>query len=144
VTHKSIIRIAVASSDGKVVNQHFGAADQFFIFGYDGEKLAFLETRKAEAVCVEGKHDNEALAQKARLIGDCGYVIGSRIGPGAVPALFAEGIRACVDADFIESALEKLKTSGKLEHVLKKRRSENEPGGIADGERSRESETNNR
>lgn len=124
MTAKSIdrtpIKIAVASSDGKFVDRHFGAAHQFVIFEYDGKGFTFLELRKSPPLCRGDHHDDDDLARTAQLIGDCSYVIANRVGPRAVPSLLAKGIRAYMDADFVESSLEKLKATGKLRHVLKK------------------------
>ena len=40
-------KVAVASSDGKYVNQHFGMAQQFLIFEIDDEgNYKFLEPQK--------------------------------------------------------------------------------------------------
>ena len=43
-------RIAVASTDGIVVNQHFGHAERFHIVELDAEteKYEYTETRKVE------------------------------------------------------------------------------------------------
>lgn len=42
------IRIAVATSDGKNVDLHFGKADKFQIYELQNGKFVFLEERKAE------------------------------------------------------------------------------------------------
>jgi nitrogen fixation protein NifX len=115
--HKKL-RIAVASSDGKVVNQHFGHAGKFLIFEFDGEKFHFMELRESVPVCNLGTHDEEALSRAADALSDCSYVVASKVGEGAAGALLAKRIRAFVDADFIDKSLEKLLASGKLKHTL--------------------------
>jgi predicted Fe-Mo cluster-binding NifX family protein len=65
-----------------------------------------------------GRHDMASLEAAAELIGDCKYVVVSQVGQGAAAALLNKGIRAYVDADFIENALEKLMGSGKLKYLL--------------------------
>lgn len=124
---KTVIRVAVASSDGKIVNEHFGVAHRFLIFEYDGNKFAFLESRESDPAYQTQRHDNNALARTAELIGDCGYIIASRIGPGAVQALLDRGIRAYVDADSVKESLEKLEASGRLWRVLKRWQKEDGP-----------------
>lgn len=45
-------RVAAASTDGKVVNQHFGRAELFHIFEIsEDEGYRFLESRKVDACC---------------------------------------------------------------------------------------------
>ncbi len=48
------MRMAIASSDGKVVNQHFGRANKFFIIDVNKEDMTFkfIETRTAFPVCI--------------------------------------------------------------------------------------------
>lgn len=41
------VKIAVATSDGKNVDLHFGKADRFQIFGLQNGKFVFLEERKS-------------------------------------------------------------------------------------------------
>ncbi|MBP2045245.1 NifB/NifX family molybdenum-iron cluster-binding protein [Methanobacterium aggregans] len=50
------IRVAVASSDGKYVNQHFGHAGQFLIFDVDRSgNYEFLELRENVPSCKGGE-----------------------------------------------------------------------------------------
>lgn len=44
-------RIAVVSTDGKTVNDHFGRAERFLIYDID-DKLTFVEERPAETYSV--------------------------------------------------------------------------------------------
>jgi nitrogen fixation protein NifX len=115
------VKVAVASSDGKVVNQHFGHAKQFLIFELYGDGFSFLEVRDNVPTCNLGRHEPDALDRTAALIGDCKYVIASQIGKGATEALLGRGIRAYIDADFIEETLSKLLASGKLKYLLQRK-----------------------
>ena len=115
------IKVAIASSDGKMVNQHFGHTKQFLIFELSQDSFDFLELRDNVPTCNIGRHEPAALDRAAELIGDCKYVIASRIGQGAANALLKRGIRAHVDADFIENAFAKLLSSGKLKYVLQRK-----------------------
>jgi len=117
--HK-VIRIAAASSDGKVVNQHFGHAEQFLIFEYDGITFNFLELRGNKPTCNIGTHNDDALSRAVDLISDCKYVIVNKIGTGAVSALLLKNIKAFVDTDFIENSLQKLVLSEKLKYKMRK------------------------
>lgn len=102
-------KVAVASSDGKYVNQHFGMTQQFLIFEIDEEgNYKFLELRKNVPACDVGGHTDEAMARSVELISDCKAVLASQIGPGAVNILAAHGIEAYVAPAFIDVALKEL------------------------------------
>jgi len=46
------IKVAVASNDGKVINQHFGHAQEFLIFDLnDDGTFEFVETRENVPTC---------------------------------------------------------------------------------------------
>ena len=102
------MRIAVASSDGKMVNQHFGKATQFLIFDVDGNNMTLRETRSNVPPCgsdeYEG-HSDDAFGRAISLITDCEAVLCSRIGMGAAAELMSHGIRPFEVGDFIEEAI---------------------------------------
>ena len=102
-------KVAVASSDGKFVNQHFGMTQQFLIFEIDNAgEYKFLELRKNVPACdVEG-HTEDAMNRSIELISDCKVVIASQIGPAAVNILFEHGIEAYISPNFIDDALKEL------------------------------------
>lgn len=50
-------KIATASSDSKVINQHFGRATQFSIFEVKGNKFEFLEIRNSTSFCNNGEQN---------------------------------------------------------------------------------------
>ena len=102
-------KVAVASSDGKYINQHFGWAQQFLIFEINDEgEYKFLENRKNTPACDVGGHTDEALAESVKLISDCKAVLASQIGHGAANALAAHGIDAYMAPTFIDTALKEL------------------------------------
>lgn len=87
-------KIAVASTDGKVVNQHFGKAEEFYILEADEEgSFVCLEIRKVRPVCEGGEHNDIQLKEAIKNLQDCPYVLVSRIGNRAEIALDAAGIR---------------------------------------------------
>ena len=52
------IRVAVASSDGIVVNSHFGRARDFYIYEVsENEDTVLLEKRELVPICEAGHHD---------------------------------------------------------------------------------------
>lgn len=87
-------RVAVASTDGKVVNQHFGKAEKFYILEADEEgSFACLEIRKVNPVCEGGEHNDTQLEEAIKNLQDCPYVLVSRVGNRAEIALDVAGIR---------------------------------------------------
>lgn len=102
-------KIAVASSDGKVVNQHFGHSRRFIIFKADDEgKWSFIEDRITIPACSTGEHNELSMQSVVKLLSDCRTVIVSQIGLGAVQALKNEGINAFTLPDYIDKALQEV------------------------------------
>jgi predicted Fe-Mo cluster-binding NifX family protein len=102
-------RVAVTSSDGKFINQHFGMAQQFLIFEINDEgKYEFIELRENVPACdVEG-HTEDAMNRSIKLISDCKVVIASQIGPGAIDILLKNNIDPYIAPTFIDEALKEL------------------------------------
>ncbi len=102
-------KIAIASSDGKFVNQHFGMAQQFLIFEIDDEgEYKFIELRKNDPACdVEG-HTEDAMTRSVKLISDCKAIIASQIGPAAIDILLKNNIEPYIAPTFIDEALKQL------------------------------------
>jgi len=99
------LKLAVASSDGKVINQHFGKASRFLIIETDGEKIKVLELRENNPACGSleyGGHEDNALERSIALINDCYAVLCSRIGGGAAEELLRRGIEPVEAPGFIE------------------------------------------
>ncbi len=102
-------KIAVASTDGKVVNQHFGRADKFYIIDVDdNDEFRFHEIRETMIACQGGFHDEGSLASNIELLSDCKYVLVSQIGPAAEYALSRKGVTAFAIAHYIDEAVKRL------------------------------------
>ena len=102
-------RIAVASSDGKFFNQHFGHSKLFLIFELnDKGKFEFLEIRENIPSCNGGDHIVSALDATLNLIKDTDIVLVSQIGPGASEYLISNGIKPFITPSYIDEALKKL------------------------------------
>lgn len=102
-------KIAAASSDGKVINQHFGRTGQFLIFEVcDEGRWSFAELRENIPPCTMGEHSEQAMQMTIDLISDCRSVLTARIGAGAQQALAKRGIEAYSVPDYIDQALDKL------------------------------------
>jgi predicted Fe-Mo cluster-binding NifX family protein len=102
-------RIAVASNDGKVVNQHFGHSRQFIIFEVsDQGEWDFSEIRSTIPACSFGEHSDSSIDNVVRVLSDCRVVVVSQIGYGAEQALNTAGIKAYTIPDLIYTALNKV------------------------------------
>ncbi len=103
-------RVALASSDGIVVNRHFGKSEKFQIYEVNDEHEAkFIEERENTPSCQEFEHSEEALLKAIKVIKDCRVVFVSRIGAGAYDELRRHGIEAFEMAREVNEIIEKLK-----------------------------------
>lgn len=113
-------KIAVASTDGESVNQHFGRADKFFIYiidddvGYD-----FVETRALLPVCLGKIHKIPEMERRVGQLSDCKYVVAAKIGPGAESALEQAGITAIELPGEIEAAVLKIWKYNQIQKLYK-------------------------
>ena len=64
------MRVAIVSSDGKVINQQFGKASRFLIFEVEDGKIQYIEERKNTPICgsAETGHADNALSRTIALI----------------------------------------------------------------------------
>lgn len=102
---KKSLKMAIASSDGKVINQHFGKARRFIIIESDGEEVKVLEVRENNPACGTleyGGHADDALDRSISIIEGCDAVLCSRIGGGAFEVLLSRGIEPVEAPGFIE------------------------------------------
>lgn len=103
-------RVAVATKSGMLVDQHFGQANEFYIYESDGTHAHFLERRNVQKYC----HGPEVCEEKSsrmdkllKTIADCGSVLALRIGDSPQQRLDAMGIRVITTYDRIEDAVNK-------------------------------------
>ena len=100
--------IAVASSDGIVVNNHFGHAKIFYIYEVFDDKIEFKEIREVTPVCQTGEHDDERLNENAERFADCDYILASKIGDGAAVVLESKGVIPYQIPGIINESIDKL------------------------------------
>ncbi len=85
--------VAVASSDGIVINSHFGRASFFYIYEVDEkDEIRLKGYRNVEPVCDGGNHDDHRLQETLAGLADCKYLLVSRIGYGAQAVAQSLGI----------------------------------------------------
>ncbi len=116
---KTEYRIAVASSDGIVVNNHFGRARTFYIFALKNDEIEHLETRELEPVCETGNHDDARLKENVERLSDCTHLLAARIGNGARAVLERYGISCYEIPGVIPESIDKLVTYEKVNELFK-------------------------
>lgn len=108
-------RIAIASSDGKYIDLHFGHADRFIIADVDGDGYSVKETRPCEPACRGGDPERHDFGPAANLLADCEAVFVSRVGPAAARELLVRGVRVFEAPYFIQDVLDRIVGEGLLD-----------------------------
>lgn len=75
--------IAVASKDGREINQHFGHAERFLVFEVDGSVVRLVDEKKVERYCsYDEAHPlrGHVLRSIAQSLEGCSAVVCSQIG----------------------------------------------------------------
>ncbi|MDS1030229.1 NifB/NifX family molybdenum-iron cluster-binding protein [Bacillota bacterium LX-D] len=106
-------RIALASSNGKVIDQHFAQARNFQIVDLFEDRYLLVETRNIQPVPGGKGHSTGVWENIAGLLADCEGVFVSRIGYGAAAYLNSIGLRVFEAPYPLESVLKKL-LAGKI------------------------------
>ncbi|AHV95141.1 NifB/NifX family molybdenum-iron cluster-binding protein [Paenibacillus sabinae] len=104
-------RIAIGSSDGQWIDQHFGSCEQFVVYDVSAAgDWTLVEVRTTGSEGFTGRHSQEQLNQIIALISDCSTVLVSRLGMGASEELKERGIAFSTDYISLKHAQEKLVT----------------------------------
>ena len=86
-----MLKVAFASDDRSMVNQHFGAAEGFAIYALDGERAQLVELAEFPPETMDG-NENKLPAKIAALNG-CAAVYCLAAGASAVKQLLAAGVQ---------------------------------------------------
>lgn len=111
------IRIAIASSDGVNINQHFGRARTFRIYALQENNFIFEEERSVQPACSGQQHSSYGLQLTAAAISDCQAVVVSQIGAGAIDLLIGQRILPFALEGSIDAALATLQQSNRLKFL---------------------------
>lgn len=88
-------RVALASTDNRNVDQHFGRSESFLIVDVDSDgTFQEIEQRFVVPICNGGSHNADNMKRGVEALLDCNFVLAARIGPGAVSELQDHGIAA--------------------------------------------------
>lgn len=101
-------KLAVGSSDGVFIDEHFATAVQFLVYEVDGDNYEFIEKRINENLCQCSEHHINKFVSLINMIKDCRAILVGRIGPGAGAVLKENGIDSYSVYDEIDIALDKL------------------------------------
>ena len=103
-------KIAVASSDGIVVNRHFGRADTFYIYDVseNGSDVRLSDIRHVNPVCHGGEHDEADILFNVSQLGDCTHVLVEKIGQMAAYALERQGVSPMELPGIITESIQRL------------------------------------
>ncbi len=92
------VKIAFASNDRRLVNQHFGAAEAFAIFAMSETDAHLVEVAEFIETAMDG-HEGK-LAAKIELLDGCAAVYCNAVGASAIQQLLVKGIQPMrVDED---------------------------------------------
>lgn len=106
----ALYKIAVASKQGEIIDQHFGQASEFAIYQGNGEIFQLVENRKVKRYC-EGTEEcdtdfgEERKESTVSAIGDCDAVVSLRIGHQARERLAKRNILGIEHYDTVENGL---------------------------------------
>ena len=90
-----ILTVAVATKGDGIIDQHFGHAREFQIYGADHAGVRFLGVRKLDDhYCQGGAGDASAFAAIVDMLGDVDVLLCARIGEGPRARLTKAGIEA--------------------------------------------------
>ncbi|WP_370674674.1 NifB/NifX family molybdenum-iron cluster-binding protein [Pleomorphomonas sp. PLEO] len=104
------VRVAIGTSTGARVSEHFGHATRFEIWEVGPAGSRFLETRNNRPACGSGCGDRAEAVMDASvaLIADCKAVVVSRLGECAINRLTKLGILAFETDDTVDDTVRQL------------------------------------
>jgi nitrogen fixation protein NifB len=100
-----LVLVAVASTGGGRVNQHFGRAEEFWIYEAGPGWAKFVQVRNVRRFCsglLGCDDDPSALGKLVEMLSDCAAVITADIGPHPREALERLGVRCITVGDDAE------------------------------------------
>lgn len=113
---------AVATKSGVLVDEHFGHAEEFRIYGLEAGKVIYKGSRKTVKYCdgAEDCEDGGKISKAIKAVCDCDGVIVMRIGYEPMKRLEERGIRV-------------IQTCGGIDEAVKRAAEEIGPGAPASG-----------
>lgn len=106
------MKIAFTSSNGEMIDQHFGQTVSFQVWEVGPDEASFLET---VTVGEHGSDEEDRIAARAKLLSDCAIVYTMQIGGPAAAKLVAQKIHPMKT----NSEVSLLETVARLQEVLR-------------------------
>ncbi len=110
-------RVAVASREGVLVNQHLGEADHLLIYGKKNGTVSLIESRQTPD-SGDGMRRWDELADR---ISDCSLLLVSGIGANPRQVLGRKGIEVLEIEGLIHEAVQTVFDGGSLRHLTKRK-----------------------
>ncbi len=100
-------KVAVTSKYNKLVDLHYGHAEEFHIYEISGSDISFMETRTARKYCKGPGCDEEEEVKGtvSKIIADCDAVLTMRIGYDAQKRLAEKGLFVVESCESVEEGL---------------------------------------
>ncbi len=114
----NVFKIAFASTDGYVIDTHFGRARDFYIYQFFSDESVFVEKRSVSPVCLGGSHLNDDMQKNIDQFLDCKYIVASRIGAGASSIMQSKGIIPMALPGEITDALDKIYNYNEIQSLF--------------------------
>ena len=99
------IRVAVASKDKGLTNQHFGHAQEFLIYEIDDSQAELIEKRPVKKYCHGPEGGPGDLREIIDILSDCTAVLVAKIGSVPESRLRNAGIEVVQVYDTVETAV---------------------------------------
>lgn len=114
-------RVAIASTDNRNVDQHFGRAESFLIVEVDDNgNYEEVEQRFVHPICEGGHHNDDSMKRGVEALFDVDIVLAARVGPGAEAELLEHHIPAFSIPGPVPESLKRLDGFLKLQEELSK------------------------
>lgn len=106
------MKVAFTSKTGEMIDQHFGMADAFYVWEVGPDEASCVET---VTVGIHGDDEEDKIAARAKVLGECAIVYTMQIGGPAAAKLVARRIHPMKTGAEVAIA----EIVGKLQEVLR-------------------------
>lgn len=106
------MKVAFTTSDGTMIDQHFGQCERFQIWDVGPDQAGFVESVSTET---HGDDEEDRIAARAKLLADCAIVYTMQIGGPAAAKLVAQRIHPMKTS----TAVSLKETVARLQEVLR-------------------------
>lgn len=110
--------MALATSTGQEVDEHFGRAARFDVYRVQYGYFSFVETRAVQPACQHPGHDDARLQGAAMCLSDCAAVVCAQIGPGAQAVVEGAGISCYELAAPVRDAIKQVASYRRVEALF--------------------------